>query len=397
MRARRVLASIALSIAAVVQTDRIAWAQAVAPVAWTHEVVGVGVVLRTCACELAGLPQTVSVLEVDPREGARLALACPGGFVGTRAIGRARAAVAAVNGGFFDRQGRSVGVLRIGGEAFGARHDNRTTGVVIDERGRARIATDARASFDGVRDVMTAGPLLVADGAVVAGAKDWSKTRHPRTAVGRRRDGVVVFVPIDGRTVASRGVSLAVLADYMRELGCVRALNLDGGGSTTMWVRGEPEGGIVNHPCDNRRHDHAGERKVPNAIVVIARDVVVGETEDAVFEPDGAWRRSTDGAAFAGRDWRRANAPGARARWRLPVDFVGEWTVEIWSPRAEGLARARLSGAGLDVVVDQATGGGAWRAVGTVRVDAPGVVELELASIGSGVLAADAVRLVQRG
>lgn len=366
-------------------------------VAWTREVVGVGVVLGTCACEIGGLRQTVARLEVDPREGARLALACPGGFAGTRAIGRAGGGVAAVNGGFFDRRGRGVGVLRIAGEAFGTRHADRTSGVVIDADGRARIATDRSATFDGVRDVMTAGPLLVDDGAVVAHAGRWSKARHPRTAVGRRADGVVVFVTIDGRTPASRGVSLANLAAFMRDLGCVRALNLDGGGSTTMWVRGEPADGIVNHPCDNRRHDHAGERKVPNAIVVLARDVVLGDTEDAALAPASAWRRSTDGDAFVGRDWARATAPDARARWRLPVDFVGEWTVELWSPRAADLGRVRLSSSGLDVRVDQATDAGSWREVGTVRVDAPGVVELELAPAGPGEIAADAVRLVQRG
>ena len=49
------------------------------------------------------------------------------------------------------------------------------------------------------------------------------------------------------------------------KLGLVNALNLDGGGSTTLWVR---TAGVINHPCDNRRFDPYGQRIVPNAILV---------------------------------------------------------------------------------------------------------------------------------
>ena len=46
------------------------------------------------------------------------------------------------------------------------------------------------------------------------------------------------------------------------------ALNLDGGGSTTLWLSGASDNGVVNYPCDNGRFDHAGERKVPNILYI---------------------------------------------------------------------------------------------------------------------------------
>jgi exopolysaccharide biosynthesis protein len=73
---------------------------------------------------------------------------------------------------------------------------------------------------------------------------------------------------VDGRTAESHGMTLPELAEFLKILKCKNALNLDGGGSTTMWIQGQPEGGIVNMPCDNRRFDHLGERSVANAIVI---------------------------------------------------------------------------------------------------------------------------------
>ena len=58
------------------------------------------------------------------------------------------------------------------------------------------------------------------------------------------------------------------LAHLIRILGGEDALNLDGGGSTTLWLSGASDDGVVNYPCDNGRFDHAGERKVPNILYI---------------------------------------------------------------------------------------------------------------------------------
>ena len=52
----------------------------------------------------------------------------------------------------------------------------------------------------------------------------------------------------------------------MRWLGCTEAINLDGGGSSTMYIK---DSGVVNYPSDNNRHDHDGQRPVSNAIILL--------------------------------------------------------------------------------------------------------------------------------
>jgi uncharacterized protein YigE (DUF2233 family) len=365
---------------------------------WSREEVAVGVVLRTAAITLFDLPETVSLLDVDLKKtGARLALACPGGFSSTGAIGRKLQGVAAVNGGFFDKKGRSVGVLRVAGKGFGDPHEHRTCGLVVDARGRATIETDRSYRFKGIPDVMTAGPRLLAKGKVPAHAGGWSKARHPRTAVGIRADGHVLFVTIDGRTAESKGLSLMQLAVFMKDLGCREALNLDGGGSSTMWVRGEPWKGIVNFPCDNRKHDHAGVRKVPNAVVILARDIVQGDTDEATLAPVNGWKRRTDGRGIQGPDWAASSVTSASATWNIQVDFAGRWALHLRYPRATRLTRsARVRCRSLEARVNQSTQGGDWRKLGVIEIAEPGRVEVILSSTDDRALAADAVRLVQQ-
>ena len=87
--------------------------------------------------------------------------------------------------------------------------------------------------------------------------------RHPRTAVGFNQDSTkLYFFTVDGRQPGySVGMSLFELADYMLEWGVYQGVNLDGGGSTTMIVRGD----VVNNPSDVD-----GERSVANALMVIS-------------------------------------------------------------------------------------------------------------------------------
>ena len=85
--------------------------------------------------------------------------------------------------------------------------------------------------------------------------------RHPRTGVGVTADGTVLLVVVDGRSDRSVGMSLVELGRRFVSLGAVEALNLDGGGSSAMWIRGS---GIVNRPSDP-----GGERAVVNAMVVL--------------------------------------------------------------------------------------------------------------------------------
>jgi large repetitive protein len=116
-----------------------------------------------------------------------------------------------------------------------------------------------------VAELVGGFPLLLRDGAAAYGVPEvrpaFGEQRHPRTAVGIRPDGTVLLVVVDGRRPEySDGMTLAELADLMRELGARDALNLDGGGSTTLVLGGR----VVNRPTDA-----AGERPVTNALLVL--------------------------------------------------------------------------------------------------------------------------------
>ena len=96
--------------------------------------------------------------------------------------------------------------------------------------------------------------------------------KHPRTAIALTSRGTVLFVTVDGRHPGyAGGMNLIELRHFLQQLGCTDAINLDGGGSTTLWAKGFSTNGVANYPCDNRKFDHDGERKVANAVVVMKR------------------------------------------------------------------------------------------------------------------------------
>ncbi len=107
------------------------------------------------------------------------------------------------------------------------------------------------------------GPLLLRDGRSANDgegegfSKAFVEARHPRSAVGRTPEGDVWFVTVDGRQPMSAGASLEELAAIMKGLGCTDAVNLDGGGSTTLHILGV----TVNRPSDGK------ERAVANGVL----------------------------------------------------------------------------------------------------------------------------------
>jgi Tol biopolymer transport system component len=119
--------------------------------------------------------------------------------------------------------------------------------------------------FADVLDTVGGTPLLVENGAVVATACPQSICKkHPRTAIGATPAGRILMVVVDGRRKDSKGVTLVRLARLMQSLGASFALNLDGGGSSTMVVKGKKGGlRVVNQPSDGR------QRKVSSAVLVI--------------------------------------------------------------------------------------------------------------------------------
>ena len=98
----------------------------------------------------------------------------------------------------------------------------------------AKTMTGAKAMELGIRDGCCFGPLLIMDGNVNMEAYNSNSGWNPRTAIGQRADGAVIFLAIDGRQAGSLGGSYADIIDIMQEFGAVNACNLDGGSSTVM-------------------------------------------------------------------------------------------------------------------------------------------------------------------
>lgn len=254
---------------------------------WSDEAVAEGLTLRrgVFAGSLFGSSQYLCVLEVAPGCRFDVVPSAPDTLELTSALAAQTGSVAAVNGSFFNMRSPygSVNYLRVDGEEVapnvivpgrypGSGRNTSQTGAVATFRGGLFVVKgdDLRSweRYIAAEDVLTAGPMLLSGGVAERVLdNNFNNTRHPRTAVGRRSDGTVLLVVADGRSEQAAGLSMAELQQVMTALGCSDAINLDGGGSTTMVVRGE----VVNHPSDNRQFDAAGERIVANAICVKAK------------------------------------------------------------------------------------------------------------------------------
>lgn len=161
-------------------------------------------------------------------------------------------------------------VVSVGGERLPTIRPQvrRGQSVSIDTR-LLSLLPDPEGEWDRARDIVSAGPLLLWKGkrieepAKESISKVFFLARHPRTAAGVRADGTLVFVTVDGRQPeTSVGMSIPELTDLMLELGCVSAMNLDGGGSTTMVIDGK----VVNSPSGS------SPRRNADAILLFPRE-----------------------------------------------------------------------------------------------------------------------------
>lgn len=112
----------------------------------------------------------------------------------------------------------------------------------------AKLVINTNPEWRGVKHIISGGPYLVKDGEVyvdmTAQKLGAIGGRNPRSAIGYTADNNIILVAVDGREGSSIGMTLMELANFMQSIGCVGAINLDGGGSTVMYVNGK----VVNKP-----------------------------------------------------------------------------------------------------------------------------------------------------
>ncbi|WP_251444072.1 phosphodiester glycosidase family protein [Veillonella intestinalis] len=180
-------------------------------------------------------------------------------------------AVAAINaGGFHDPNGTGTGRLPYGfimqegdyviGKDVGP--DEAVDFVGFTKDGNLIAGTYNKTELAEMKaaEGITFGPPLIVDGKKMITDGDGGWGIGPRTAIGQKKDGTVIFVVIDGRQPGySTGATLRDVQDVLFEEGCYIAANLDGGSSTTLYYNGK----VVNKPADL-----LGERMIPTAFVV---------------------------------------------------------------------------------------------------------------------------------
>lgn len=205
---------------------------------------------------------------------------------------RANAVDDALVGGFYLRNsavgdlaahgGSPLGELRIDGiaqpsVAFSAPWHERRAAVHVTQAG-VRIARREDLPAQPAGDLLQAGPLLVragkatpsADEGFSAGAdqfdSDITAGRHPRAALGYGGDQLIA-VACDGRAAGEAGLTISELADVLIELGARDALNLDGGGSTSLVCGGR----LANVPRESHGVEILGGREIATALVFAPR------------------------------------------------------------------------------------------------------------------------------
>ena len=221
--------------------------------------------------------QFISVLDIDLSDG-KVKIDIPyvkSGFLKTSEGAINSRATAAVNGSFFDTSvGGSTVFLKkedviINTTRTGFTPYRENAGFGVNKAGDVFIIQRPSTGWQSAEaySLLVSGPLLVYDGTLVPQINQaFNTNRHPRTAIGVTADNHIIAVVVDGRFSESNGMTTKEMSIVMKDLGCVSAMNLDGGGSSTMWIKNR---GVVNHPSDNKKFDQLGERGVATVISFI--------------------------------------------------------------------------------------------------------------------------------
>lgn len=226
--------------------------------------------------------QNITILEVKQKRKIEFDLAAEVKLKKTTSeFGIENNAISAINGTFFDvANGGSVDYIRLNDRVINenrlsvsnTRAIHQKAAVVID-KGKLSISQwDGSGDWEKLLkgdDVMLSGPMLLDDFAnVLSDTSSFSVSRHPRSVIAVDGRDRVLFITVDGRHQNSAGMSLSEIGRIIRWMKCKDAINLDGGGSTTLWVRDQSGNGVVNYPSDNKKWDHEGQRKVANVVLL---------------------------------------------------------------------------------------------------------------------------------
>lgn len=188
-------------------------------------------------------------------------------------ISKKNNALVAINGGgFIDENNKGSGATPLGitmskgkllsnsGGTFGLIGLNNENKLLLGK------ITSTQAKQRGIRDCVSFGPYLILNGekSQIYGNGGWGKA--PRTAIGQRADGIVLFLVLDGNRTLGKGATIKDMIEIFERYGAINASNLDGGTSTSMTVKGK----TVNNPTN--LSGGSGTRPIPSAFILKADD-----------------------------------------------------------------------------------------------------------------------------
>ncbi|MDX1971597.1 MAG: phosphodiester glycosidase family protein [Candidatus Sumerlaeia bacterium] len=372
---------------------------------WTNQSVATGVVWKNKVyTSLYGAKQTVNVLEVDLAHASVTvkpinSTTCQK----TSTLANNAGAVAAINGGFFGSC-QTVSMIKLDNVVLGTNPSYKparsTFGLTsTDVPMIAAIASSD--SWPSASQALGGGPNLVTNGTINVtltqeGFDSSYASRNPRTALGYTSTNKLLLVTVDGRTTAGAGMTLTELATTMRDLGCSQAMNLDGGGSTTMWTKSN---GIINTPSDGT------ERSVVSALgvyVTAAPTTVTVDNTDAGFTASTNWVASTSSPGYLGTNYRvrTTGSVSDAATWKANLTTAGSYKVYArWAADPNRASAAPYvvyhTGGSTTVPMNQQINGGQWMLLGTFNFASGNATRVGLScwtSSGSYVVA-DSIRL----
>ncbi len=257
------------------------------------------------------------------------------------------------------------------------------------------------------------GPTLVKNGAVnltydqevFFGSGVGSTNRDPRTAVGYTADKHVIMVVIDGRQTDSEGLSLPETADLMISLGCVEAMNLDGGGSTQMAIGSQ----LVNLPVGSTY-----QRPVPTMLAIVKPDSInllppnfylrKIDNADSNIVKTGTWAVSNISGYWGSTPSIYANAGSGEStvKWKMNIPAQAQYDVYAWwvaaSNRASDAPYIIKHKYGTDTVrINQSINGSQWNRIGRFTFSgdlSEGVTLSNKVDTAGKVVNADALRII---
>ena len=218
--------------------------------------------------------QEINFVEIDFKEcGCKLAIAADSiKLKKTSQFAFESQAIVAINGGFFDiNNGGGVDFIKVNGATINKTRIKkpRANAMLTITKQFINIVPAKTIYFNdkNIPNVLLSGPLLIEKGKSIELDKNsFNDNRHPRSSVALTEENRLLLLVVDGRNRLAEGMRLHELTKVLRWLGASNAMNLDGGGSSSLYIQAATKTGIVNHPSDNKKFDHDGERHVANIL-----------------------------------------------------------------------------------------------------------------------------------